>query len=187
MCCVQIGWSTHTRSVLLCASLYQNLSQLVGMVRTSSMKPSGQDAIKNTRWMVVGGILAVGLLLFYLHAHHPPTKGERCLNQHACTNPILAPVAPRLPDVAPSVQARMAALITSALHTSMGLSLQAKYCAGQRSWRASSPSPRAASPSRNISPATGRQSGSRTSRSTRRRRAKRCWRSPSLSIHGWSQ
>jgi hypothetical protein len=55
------------------------------MVKTPSMKPSGQDAIKNTRWMVAGGMLAVGLLLFYLQAHHPQTKGERCLNQHACT------------------------------------------------------------------------------------------------------
>lgn len=81
--------------VLPCIVAPCNLGQLVGMVRTSSMKPSGQDAIRSTRWMVVGGILAVGLLLFYLHAHHPQTKGERRLKQHACTNPTLAPVAPR--------------------------------------------------------------------------------------------
>jgi hypothetical protein len=56
------------------------------------MKPSG-DPTKNTRWMVAGGLLAVGLLLFYLQAHHPQTKGEWCLNQHACPHPNTCRIA----------------------------------------------------------------------------------------------
>ena len=78
-CFTRIIWLTARSApaaVCLQPQRPDNLGRLVSMVRAPTMKPSGSEAVRNTRWMVAGGILAIAALLYYLHAHHPQTKGE---------------------------------------------------------------------------------------------------------------